>query len=42
MEGMMEDEIEGKEDRKKAQDGLAEGWAKGRTGIKTWRQARRR
>ena len=42
MECMIEDEIEGKEDRKKAQDGLAEGWTKGRTGIKTWRQARRR
>ena len=42
MEGIMEDEIEGKEDMKNAQDGLAEDWAKGRTGIKTWRQARRR
>ena len=30
----MEDEIEIKEDRKKTQDGLAEGWAKRRTGFK--------
>ena len=32
----MEDEIKGKEDRKKAQDGLAEGWATGKAEV--WQQ----
>ena len=32
----------GQEESQYMVDGIAKGWAKGRTGIKTWRQARQR
>ena len=40
LEDMMEDKIQaGQEESQHMVDGLAQGWAKGRSEIKTWRRA---